>query len=183
MNALVGRALQQAADSSSSSGLSDQDVLILVLLGVAALAVIIAGVSVAVRQSEEKAAAESELKRRLAPIIGTTRWLCDSGAVDLLYITDRQQLAAAWYGVRERSIGLETHIAVLTAGVARPEFAQSIDMLGRSVSGLRAALQSYVSVRLDDDADVATLEVARNSVTRHRQQLAAALVPVQRAAH
>lgn len=163
-------------------GFSDEDWILIVLLGIAALAIVIGATSAASKHSDKKKSAKADLNRQLGSIVGGTRWLADSGAIELVGISSPQQLQATWNGVRERSIDLESQIASLSGSVD-PGLSQSLTNLGQSVAGVRSSMRSYVTVRSDADgaASDAAVQSAADAVTRRCQQLRIDLGPIEQA--
>ena len=136
--------------------------------------------SVAHNHSEKKAAALAEQNRSIGEIVGTARWIHDQGSVEVLRLTDPDQIERSWGDVRGRMIDLEADVATKRAATDDPDLAGSLGRLGESVAGLRGALSSYVSLRTGPDAGTQPelIQDAAGTARERRQQLAAAIEPV-----
>jgi hypothetical protein len=82
--------------------------------------------------------------------------------------------------MRPRVVQTEAEIASQAA--AEPSQQQALATLGASVSALRGALDTYVRLRTEPEAQPALIESATASVTNARTQLQSALTPVAGAA-
>ncbi len=169
--------------AAADEGLSSEDWVLIVVLGVGALALIIFATSAATSHSQKKAAAGTERNRRLSEVAGGARWLQSAGTDDILGMTDPQQLGGAWSGVHQRFIDVEGQIAGVAGTTGDAGTDNALTYLGQSVAGLRGALQSYVSLRTDPGAaqDGAAAQQAAQTVSQCRQQLSGALGPVEQA--
>lgn len=172
-----------AADEGETSddGLSTEDWILLGVFAVVVVAVIVWATSAAGRRSAAKAAADSELRRRLGEIVGAGRWIHDSGSVEILLATDPGQAQSAWIEVRRRMVDLEGQIWATTAETTDTKLVTALRSLGRSVTELRGATESYVSakLRLAGTADgEQLLRIPDQAVNDHRQRLQAAIEPV-----
>ncbi len=169
-----------ATDSSSDTGLSNEDWLLLAILGVVAFAVIVGATSAATHHSDKKSAARAELNGKLSDIVGGCRWLHDSGSLDVLRQSDPIQLTSAWDTFRGRAVDVEGRISALAAGPIDSNLVQSLNFLGQSVAGLRSALSSNVSLRMDAEAtsQLPLVDQSTQTVTDRRRQLDQAVGPV-----
>ncbi|MFV2039629.1 MAG: hypothetical protein ACC660_05255 [Acidimicrobiales bacterium] len=167
----------------TEDGLSSEDWLIIALLGLGALAIILLVTSLASNHSDSKQAGRSSLNARIGEITGGTQWVHDQGSMDVLRVSDPSQLRGVWNGVRARMVDLEGNVAAFAASVPDPGLGQSLSYLGQSLAGLRGALESNVSLRLDPNAagqDI-MLQNSTQTVYDRRQQLQAAIAPVSMA--
>ena len=167
----------------AEEGLSDEDWLLLAILGVAGFAVIMLVASLSNQHSARKASARQVKNRRLAEIVGTGRWIHDQGSVDVMRATDGEQLRTLWVGTRERIMESERTVAVLAAEESDETLALSLDELSRALVGLRGAAETYVSLKVDPPADSpeALVGTATQTLFDRRQQLELALRPVEAA--
>lgn len=169
---------QPAPEQPAEDEFSDEDWILLIVLGVLALIVIIGATAAATNHSEKKEAARAALDRRTREISGGARWLHDQGSMEILRLTDPQQIRSAWAGVRGSTIDLESQITALRAGIDDPALDGSLAELGVGVAGLRGALESYVSLRLDPASSPALVENATQTVQDRRRQLDASMQTV-----
>ncbi len=162
------------------SDLTNEDWILLGVVGVLAIGLIMGVTSVASRHSETKAAAKADLNSRLGEIVGSARWVHDQGSIEILRQTDTRQLASSWNGVRERIVDLEARISVLASETGDRRLEQALTRLGQTAAGLRGALESSVSLRLGADAPEQTdlIQDARTTVDERRRQLGQAIDPV-----
>lgn len=170
---------------TSDDGLSTEDWILLGILAVVAVAVIAGISSAAGRRSAAKASASSERRAQLNEIVGASRWVHDSGSIELLLATDPAQTQSAWMEVRRRMVDLEGQISVMAAGTTDGNLDTVLTNLGRSVAELRGAAETYVSakLRLAGTADSDEfLRMSDQTVNDHRQRLQAAIEPVAAAA-
>ncbi len=170
---------------TSDDGLSTEDWILLGVLAVVVVALIAGVTSAAGRRSAAKAAAGSELRTQLSEIVGASRWVHDSGSIEILLATDPAQAQSAWMEVRRRMVDLEGQISVMAAGTTDTNLDTILRNLGQSVAELRGAAETYVSakLRLAGAADSAELlRLPDQTVNDHRQRLQAAIEPVAAAA-
>ncbi len=160
--------------------MSTEDWILLGILGIAAFALIVGVTSAAHSHSEKKAAALADQNRSIGEIVGAARWIHDQGSLEVLRLTDPGQLERSWNDVRGRMIDLEAEIATIRAATDDAQLERSLDQLGQSVSGLRGALGSSVSLRTGADAgsQPELIQDATRTARERRSQLAAAIEPV-----
>ena len=168
-------------DQASDDGLSTEEWVLLGVLAVVVVAVIAGITSAASRRSATKAAASSELHAQLSEIVGTSRWIHDSGSVEILLATDPTQAQSAWMEVRRRMVDVEGQISAMAAGTTDTNLQAVLRNLGQSVGELRGAAETYVSAKLRlagtaDSDDL--LRIPDQAVNDHRQRLRAAIEPV-----
>jgi type IV secretory pathway VirB10-like protein len=167
-------------EPSTDDGMSTEDWILLGILGLGALVLIVGVTSVAHNHSEKKAAALADQNRSIGEIVGSSRWIHDQGSLEVLRLTDPDQLSRSWDDVRGRMVDLEAAIATKRAATDDANLERSLGDLGQSVAGLRGALSSYVSLRTGPDAGSQTelIQDASQTARERRQQLAAAIEPV-----
>ncbi|MGI9623477.1 MAG: hypothetical protein ACR2PK_11620 [Acidimicrobiales bacterium] len=173
-----GGTTDSSGTDTAEEGLSSEDWLIIALLGVAAIAIVLFATSAASKRSDDKRAAQASLNSRLGQITGNARWIHDQGSADVMRATDPQQLRSVWNDTRTRMVDLEGNIATQAATVKDPTTQQALTNLQSSVAGLRGALESDVSTRLDETADDSLRQSSGQTVYSRRQQLQAAIGPV-----
>jgi hypothetical protein len=169
--------------TETDEGLSSEDWLIIALIGVAGLAIIFGATALATNRSGSKQAARASLARRLGEISGRARWVHDQGSIDVLRVSDPDQLRSLWNDVRVGMVDLEGTIAALAPSVGDAGLIQSLSYLGQSIAGLRGALESNVALRLDPGAagQAELLEQSNRAVFERRQQVQAVLTPIEMA--
>ena len=91
----------------------------------------------------------------------------------MLRATEAHQLQAAWLTLRARSIDLETRGAALAGATDDREAREMIMQLATNVAGLRGALETNVSLRLDEHAaaQTALIDDTTRSVYQRRQDV------------
>ena len=148
-------------DGDDSEDMSDGEWVLIVVLGVVAIVLIIAATHASASHSRRKEEERSALDSRVGEIAGHARWLHDQGSVEVLRLTDPQQLGLAWRGTRQHTIDLESSIAALSTQTGDERINQSLRHLGHSVAALRGALDTNVALRLDPAAarTAATLRI------------------------
>jgi hypothetical protein len=160
-------------------GLSNEDWLVIIVLGLGAAAVLFGATSMASNRSRKKEAARASLNRDLDRVVGGTRWVHDQGSIDVLSTSNPEQLRSVWTTVRDRIVNLEGEAATLAAGVPNSNLERSLSYLTECLAGLRGALESNVSVRLDSGAGRDDLVAASNQAAYDRRpQLMAAIEPI-----
>ena len=159
--------------------LSNEDWLILGLLGLAAFAIIVGATSLAARHSEAKKSAQATLQHRIHQIAGIGRWVHDQGSVDVLRLSDPDQIRSSWTTTRTQMLELEGRIAALTAdvGPSDPALFDRLNQVGQTATALRGSLDSNVAIRLDPDAAAksAMVESTTQTVLERRRDLDTAL--------
>jgi len=172
-----------ASDGSGTAAddeLSDEDWIILIVLGLAAFAVIIFATSAATRHKDKKVAARSNLDNQLGELVGTSRWIHDSGCLEVVQVDDPDRLQSTSGNLRSRMMDLENQISVLSNQTGDNALNSSLRNLGQSVAGLRSAMDGLVSARLGPDAgdQQALIDSATQTFNQRRGQLGAAIDPV-----
>ena len=138
-------------ETPTEDGLSNEDILILALLGGAAVVAILVATSLASSHSEKKAASQLASQTRSADLIGGFRWVNDQGTQEILRTSDPAALSHSWQATNARIIELESSAASMQQQAPNEETAIALDSVGRSAAGLRAALSSDVSLRTDPE--------------------------------
>lgn len=133
--------------ADDEDGLSSSDWVLLLLLGIAAVALIAAAISAAGRYSASKSARRSAVSMRIGDIVGSSRWIHDSGSMAVLLVQDPNQVQSAWAPVRTRMMDAESQIATLGANVKDEELRGVLHDLGQAVTGLRSAEEAYVTAK------------------------------------
>ncbi len=164
----------------TTDGLSSEDWLLIAVLDLGAAAVLFLITSMASNRSRKKDAARSSLNHDLDRVIGGARWVHDQGSLDVLSSTSPEQLRTGWMLVRDRIVDLEGQTATVAAGASNSNLERSLSSLGRCLAGLRSALESSVSARLDPSGVGQEDRVAASSrdVYARRTELMAAIEPV-----
>ncbi|MDH3707249.1 MAG: hypothetical protein OES57_14365, partial [Acidimicrobiia bacterium] len=146
-----------SADSSASTGddgeISDQEWAWIVVLGIAAFAIIIFAVAMSSRHSDNKQTARSDLDRQLGDIVGTSRWVHDSGSLDVVTTNDPDQLRSSSADVQQRLRDLESQVAKVRANTSDQALSDSLGTLSQASAGLRSATDGLVTARLAGDSD------------------------------
>ncbi len=169
-----------ADGADTGSELTNEDWILLGVIGVLAIGVIMGVTSLASHHSENKRAATDSLNRRLGEIVGAARWLHDQGTIEILRLTDTRLLASSWNTVRDRIVDLEARISVLANETHDRRLEQALLRLGQTAAGLRGALETSVALRLDADASEQSdlIQDARATVDERRRQFGQAIEPV-----
>ncbi|MGI9645530.1 MAG: hypothetical protein ACR2O6_09505 [Ilumatobacteraceae bacterium] len=164
----------------TDDGLTTEEWVLLILLGIAAIAIIIGITSAATNRSDKKNAQKRNLNNRLRDVTSGCRWVNDQALPSVLQATTSDQLNYAWGSARKHMVDLEAKIANLAAGTGDSSLDRSLSALGQSVAGLRGAVESNVNLRLQPDANAqqAAIQASAQTVTQRRQQVDDALVPV-----
>lgn len=153
--------------------------LLVVLLLMIAFALVVAATMAATRRADAKQAARRELLNHLSEIVGTSRWVHDSGSNEVLLATDVNQMQMAWYEVRARIITLESDIAALTANTFDVGLTSDLNYLAQSLADLRSAEEGYVTTKARAGNSRAELtRISDETVGARRRQLQAAIEPI-----
>lgn len=162
--------LPDLADGSDD-GLTTEEVVLLVLLGLAAVALVMGVVSMATNHSDKKKSEASLRRRQIGELEGLGRWILDQGSVEVLRASDAQQLEVAWQTMRPRSIDLETRCSSLASSIDDSEISDTLRHLATDVAALRGALETTVSLRLDPNAAANTplIDEATRSAYQRRE--------------
>ena len=168
-----GTTVASGEASGQDDGLTTEEWVVLILLGVAALALVMGVVSLTTNHSDKKKAAQSSQNRRIGELVGLGRWILDQGSVDVLRATEAQQLQTAWQTMRARSIDLETRSASLAGATDDPNLYEMVQRLAQNVAALRGSLETNVSLRLDSNAaaNTALIDDTTRSVYQRRQDV------------
>lgn len=138
---------QPEAPAVEEDGLSDSDWVLLILLGIAAVALIGAAITAAGRHSASKSARKNAVATRLSDIVGSCRWIHDSGSMEVLLVQDPSQIQSAWAPVRTRMMDAESQISTLAANTSDDDLQRSLHDLGQSLNALRSAEEAYVTAK------------------------------------
>ncbi|MGI9598233.1 MAG: hypothetical protein ACR2QK_18870 [Acidimicrobiales bacterium] len=167
------------AEGTTESDLSSSDWILLILLGIAAVALIAAAVSAAGRHSASKSARKNAVANRLGDIIGSARWIHDSGSMEVLLVQDPNQIQSAWAPVRTRMMDVESQISTLAANTRDGDLQRSLHGLGQAVTSLRSAEEGYVTTMTRSrGAEQELLRSNHQSVIDRRRDLQMAIDPV-----
>ncbi|MGI9614468.1 MAG: hypothetical protein ACR2QO_16275 [Acidimicrobiales bacterium] len=161
--------------------LSTSDWLILAAIALAAIAIFVVANNGANRRAGAKATAQSQLQTQLSDVVGGSRWVHDSGSIEVLLATDPNQVQTGWNEVRRRMVNVESQIATLAVGTGDPALDQNLRYLGQCVADLRGAEEGYVAAKVRSDGSASHDQLVRSSndtVMARRQQLQAAIDPV-----
>lgn len=160
-------------ETPDDDGLSTQEWVVLLIIGIAALALVMGVVSLATNHTEKKKIAQSSQNRRVGELVGLGRWILDQGSVEVLRATEARQLQTAWLTMRARSIDLETRSASLASTIDDPNVGDMILRLATGVAALRGSLDTNVSLRLDPNATANTVLIddTTRSVYQRRQDV------------
>ena len=120
---------------------------------------------------------ETRVRNDRKDITAGGQWIHDQGSLDILRVSDPDQLRATWGTTRTQMVDFEGRVAGLAAGVDDAALVASLGQVGQSAAGLRGALDSSVSLRLDPDAAAKTelVESATQTVLQRRVELQSAL--------
>ena len=157
-------------ESADDGGLSGNTVLLLVLLGLAVVAVVLAFTRLMSSRSEAKQAEARADRSRLADLVGGLNWVHDQGSMEVLRTSDPGQLNRAWQATNARIVELEGRAATLQLEADSEESAAALANLGRAAGLLRAALDSDVSLRMDPKmAERSDLILASSQAVQQRR--------------
>lgn len=133
--------------AGQGDGMSSSDWLLLILLGVAAVALIATAISAAGRYSASKLARKSAISTRIGDIVGASRWIHDSGSMEVLLVQNPSQVQLAWAPVRTRMMDIESQVSTLAATIDDDDLEQALHDLGQALTGLRSVQEAYVGVK------------------------------------
>jgi hypothetical protein len=171
--------VQEQPTQATESGLSSSDWLLLILLGIAAVALIAAAIAAAGRYWASKLARKNAVATRLGDIIGTCRWIHDSASMEVLLIHDPAQIQAVWAPVRTRMMDVESQISTLAANTHDGNLQRSLHALGQSVTSLRSAEEGFVTTMSRSGGTEQELLRSNNqAVIDRRRDLQMAIDPV-----
>jgi len=146
---------------------------------VAAVAVIVGAMTMANRRSQASAAATTQRQRYLGEIVAQSRWIHDSGSIELLLATDPDQLQRIWNDLRTRIVNLESQLGPYPAGSGDENLDRDLAYLSQCLSDLRAASEGYVTTRLRaGDHQAELVRSANQAVSDRRAVLQTAIEPV-----
>lgn len=163
-------------EDADDDGLTTEEWILLIVLGVGLIAVIIGATSAASSHSEKKSRERSERQRQVNDVVGGSRWVLDQGTTMVLTPTDGGQVQSVWASVRPRVLEMEQSVARYGAGSGDDDLDRALSRLGVELGGLRSALDSYVSAVASDHPDL--VEQARVTVNDRRRQVDVALQPI-----
>lgn len=167
---------EEPADGGDSDDSDNDWVTWLVVGGLALLA--IAGIAALVSSNSKKsaatAAAASNRQHGAAQIISSSNWVHDQ-SITVLQISDSAQVRGAWDQMRNQIMGVEREVATAAAQPEAAPIASAMSQVGSALSGVRGALEAYVSVAASESPDSALVDNAAQTVQLRRQQLAVAV--------
>ncbi len=161
-----------AAPEPVDGGLSGTDWVVLGLLGIAAVALIGSAISAAGRYWASKAARRNAVSARLSDIVGSCRWIQDSGTMELLLIQHPLQIQSAWAPVRTQMMDTESQISILRTNIEDDDRRELLDGLGLNLTALRSATEAYVTITSRAGSESSELvQSANQSVMDWRREL------------
>lgn len=156
-------------------GLTTEQWVALILLGILLIAIIAAIAGAAGRRSDNKAQSESD-RQRLDGVRNSGRWAHDQAALSVLN-ADPSVLASTWSQVQSQMMSTEASINATYVQSAQNEVGQ----VGRGVSDLRVALGAYVTAATADQPDQNVVQSTRQTALQRNENLDAALVALTNA--
>ncbi|MDY7102316.1 MAG: hypothetical protein S0880_14110 [Actinomycetota bacterium] len=164
-------------DNAEQDGLDAEDWILLALIAVGVVAIVALVANASARHGQRQARTETDRRTRLDSIVGNCRWIHDHASLELVGVTDVEQLASTWPQVRQRILGTEADISAMAATDAR--LAPQLTALGRAVSSLRSSLETYVGFRTKPhtSGQDSLMHAATDSVVAARRELSSALAP------
>ena len=158
-------------------GLTTEEWVALILLGVLVIGVIMGLVAWVGGRSRRRRQRDAERRRQLTQVTGGARWAHDQAAVTVLAATDPVTLQSTWAAVQARLFDLEASIA--TTDMADSHLDAAVAQLGQCVGDLQSALAMDVALRLSVPAPQQDLvENSRRTVLLRNDQLQNALDPL-----
>jgi type II secretory pathway pseudopilin PulG len=139
-------------ESTDDGGVSGGTILLIVVLGALAVAAVLGITGMMSSRSRAKEAERSTQRSRVAEVVGGYRWVHDQGSMEVLRTSDPDQLRRAWQTNNARIVQLEGMTSGMALEAETPELTSAYDDLGRASAGLRAAIESDVSLRADPTA-------------------------------
>ncbi len=117
------------------------------------------------------------MQQRYADVVGGFRWVHDQGTIEVLRISEPNQLNRSWPPLNQRIIDLEGQTASLALEEPDENAASALGDLGRAAAALRAAMDADVALRSDSSAAhrVDILRSAAQTVQLRRTDLNSAL--------
>jgi hypothetical protein len=160
--------------------MTTEEWILLVVLGVAVVAVIIGATAAATSHSQAKQSQQRDLNRQLDDVTGGAQWVEDQ-SLSVLQVTDPTQIQDSWNTVRSYTVDLEGRVSALGSGTGDPSLDSALDNLGRCLAGLRTALQSYVSAKTAPSSanQDQVVNAALQTVMARRQSLDGAVQSVK----
>ncbi len=162
---------------SDDGGLSTEEWIALIALGILAVGAIIAVTAWISGRSERSGQLAAERDRQSNKVIGGARWAHDQAAMTVLATTDAAALQSTWPAIQAQLFDVEASIAASKVG--DPARDSEIALVGRSVGDLRGALAADVALRLSSQGQQYELvEASRRNVLQRNDQLEQALRPL-----
>jgi hypothetical protein len=137
------------APTTANDELSNEDILVLVLLGAAVAAAILIITNLASSRSRSNAADRASRRSRYADVMGGYRWVHDQGTMEVLRTGEPGPLDQKWQAINQRIVELEGQTSALELEAPDEETANALEDLGRTAAGLRAAMDTDVALRSD----------------------------------
>jgi hypothetical protein len=162
----------EAPDAESES-LTTEEWIAVILLGILAVVAVIGIGALLTRGSKNQP--DNSRQLRLDDVMRTSRSIHDTSVLSILQTIDAATLQTNWAVAQQQFLDLEGRIAGLVAEVSDPNTARILQDLGAAVAGLRGALGSNVSLRLDPSAAGDLVEQSGRTVLERNQQLDAAI--------
>jgi len=145
-SSVVVQPTEPAVDDGTDDGLTTEQWVAVVLLGVAVIALVAGLAAVASRRSSDRRQQQAQTQHRRDDIIGGCRWAHDQAALTVLSTSDPAMLRSTWTTIERQLLELESRIAGAQAAAESGADPDLIDA-ARVVSALRGALAADVALR------------------------------------
>jgi hypothetical protein len=168
---------EPAPEDVEGAPLTTEEWVLVILLGLLALAAVAGIVALFSRRSKGQSVDTSSKQRLLDDITRTCRSVHDTSVLSLLQATDSVTLLSGWGAAQRQLVDLEGRISSLAVGLTDPANLRSVQELGAAVTGVRGALESNVGLRMEAGASgqADLIEASNRTVLYRSEQLESAL--------
>jgi hypothetical protein len=168
---------EPAPEEAESESLTTEEWVLVILLGLMALAAVAGIAALFSRRSTGQSVDTSSKQILLDDITRTCRSVHDTSVLSLLQATDSVTLQSGWSAAQRQLVDLEGRISYLAVDIADPTNLRSIQELGSAVTGVRGALESNVGLRMEAPASghADLIEASNRTVLYRSEQLESAL--------
>jgi hypothetical protein len=168
------------APTVDDEGLTGEEWALLIVIGVAVLAIVIGAASLASRRTRRRNQQRTTYQQRLDDITRGCRSIHDSAVLSILQTSNPVMLQSTFAAARNQLIDLEGRASTLAAELSDESARRSLHDLGLAVAGVRGALETNVGLRVDPEGpgQGELIDASNRTVLHRSDQLESALQQV-----
>jgi hypothetical protein len=169
-----------AEPAADDDGLTSEEWALLIVIGLAVLALVIGAASLASRRTRRRNQQRTTHQQRLDDITRGCRSVHDSAVLSILQTSNPAMLQSTFAAARSQLMDLEARAAALATELPDESARRALHDLGLAVAGVRGALETNVGLRMDPEGPGhgELIDASNRTVLYRSEQLESALQQV-----